>query len=86
VGASVTPSSAFYHIKGFASFYMTGIVVTGQINIPPDFPPSTTKDPTPSEACADKCIYGWFLRALIPVGVDLGGSEDFGTTFIKLVG
>jgi len=86
VGESVNPSSAFYHIKGFASFYMTGIVVTGQIDIPPDFPPSTTKDPTPSEACAGKCIYGWFLRDLIPVGGDLDGSQDFGTTFIKLVG
>jgi len=81
----VNPSSAFYHIKGFASFYMTGIEVTGQINIAPDFPPSTAKDPTASEAClGGKCIYGWFLRDLIPVGGDLGGSEDFGTTFIKI--
>ena len=57
-----------YRIDGFAAFYLTGYSTPGE-----------RRDSVASgrRLCSgsDKCLYGWFTEALVPVGISTGGGS-----------
>lgn len=79
-GAVTGPGSGnlTYTVAGFAAFVVTGW------NLPGFDSPSTL---TGQSSCGDfaGCIFGYFTRAAVPGGGDIGGP-DLGATVIRLVG
>jgi hypothetical protein len=75
-----TGANGTYHLKGFAAFVVTGYYLPGL----------TAKSwLTNQDYCKgnDKCIYGYFTRALLPGGSDVGGTDGLpGVSVIRLVG
>lgn len=78
----LTGSNGSYRIDGFAAFYLTGYSVPGE-----------RKDSVASgrRYCSgsDKCIYGWFTKALVPTGsLTSGGSgaTPRGASVVDLIG
>ncbi|MGH3713626.1 MAG: pilus assembly protein TadG-related protein [Micromonosporaceae bacterium] len=74
-----TGSGTTYHIKGMAAFVLTGYSL-----------PSIGKEESRlsgTHYCkgSDKCLYGFFTEALIPVTGPIGGP-DLGATIVTLVG
>jgi hypothetical protein len=80
-----TGSSGTYHLKGFAAFVLTGYDLPG-LNATSWL---SGKSGVGNGYCKgnDKCIYGYFTRALLPAGSDIGGTEGLpGVSVIKLIG
>lgn len=75
-------SNGRYRIDGFAAFYLTGYALPG----------ATQKSvASNSDLCkgSDKCLYGWFTKALVPVGslTDGGsGATPRGASVVDLIG
>lgn len=78
-GVQGTGQNTVYHLSGFSSFVLTGY------NLP------STKSPaswlTGRSYCSgtDKCLYGYFVTAILPTGGSFG-TIDYGTDILKVVG
>jgi Flp pilus assembly protein TadG len=77
-GAGGTGHEGYFHLKGFASFVITGY------NLPSLKAASSL---TFKNFCKgdDKCVYGYFTTALLPADVVLGGPE-MGVTAVRMLG
>ncbi len=77
-GAGGTGHGGYYHLRGFASFVLTGYRLPG-------FAAKSTL--TNAFPCGGdlKCVSGYFTRGLIPAGAQLGGP-DLGTAVVQMVG
>ena len=75
-------SNGSYRIDGFAAFYLTGYSMPGE-----------RRDSVASgnRYCrgSDKCLYGWFTKALVPTGSLTGGGSGAtprGASVVDLIG
>ncbi len=78
-GVTGTGAHTTYHLAGFASFVLTGYYQSGFTA------PSWL---TARHLCSgnDRCLYGYFTRALVPTtGIAIGGP-DLGVSVVNLVG
>ena len=80
-------SNTWYHIQGYAKFFLSGYKVGGG---PSDEAGRTNPLATPSVPCSgsDRCLSGWFLKGLVdapPAATPLGGPS-LGAYSIKLAG
>jgi hypothetical protein len=78
-GVQGTGAHITYHLAGFASFVLTGYYQSGF---------SAPSWLTGRHAChgSERCLYGYFTRALVPTtGVVIGGPQ-FGVSIVNLVG
>ncbi|MFB9880783.1 pilus assembly protein TadG-related protein [Planobispora siamensis] len=73
-----TGQNTVYTIEGFAPFVITGYALPGF---------SEASSLTGRRYCSgsDKCVYGYFTRALIPVKGTIGGP-DLGASIVTLIG
>lgn len=79
-------TDSWYHVKGFAAMYLTGVDVTGPVTGHlPGHPTSAAA--ASCQAKGGKCVYGWFLKGLVDPSalVDPAGT-DFGLNAVQLVG
>ncbi len=73
----------YYHVVGFSAFYVNGWRLSGDTKA--GLRPGTT-------LCSggDRCISGWFLHDLVPLGEIVppgtGGTPDLGLRIVKSVG
>jgi hypothetical protein len=77
-GAGGTGHEGYFHLKGFASFVVTGyhlpsLKIASQL---------TSKAYCKGD---EKCLYGYFTTALLPADVVLGGPE-MGVTAVRMLG
>jgi len=76
----VTGTHAWYHVKGFAAFYLTGWKLNGL----------TDQAPLVSaNACSggQTCLYGWFFKDLVSIGeISKEHSDDLGFNVLQLLG
>ncbi|NKE62791.1 hypothetical protein FXN61_41155 [Lentzea sp. PSKA42] len=74
-GAGGTGHEGYFHLKGFASFVVTGYHLPG------------LKAATFQNHCRgeEKCLYGYFTTALLPADAVLGGPE-MGATAVRVLG
>ncbi|HEX6351432.1 Tad domain-containing protein [Actinophytocola sp.] len=77
-GAGGTGHNGYYHLRGFASFVITGYNLTGQ----PAASTLTNRKPCTGD---EKCVSGYFTRDLITTATALGGP-DMGATTVQLLG
>lgn len=77
-GAGGTGHTGYYHLRGFASFVITGYNVTGGWAV------STLTNLRPCVGDV-KCVSGYFTRDLITTATVLGGP-DMGATTVQLSG
>jgi hypothetical protein len=77
-------NNTYYHITGFAAFYLSGWKLTQdtQASVKP-----------PHSLCAtggnDRCLSGWFVQDLIPEGefvTPTAGNPNYGLTLVKPLG
>ncbi len=77
-GAGGTGNGGFYHLRGFASFVVTGY------SLPGFSAPSSLTGTKPCKG-TDKCVYGYFTRDLVTTATALGGPE-MGATAVQVIG
>lgn len=77
-GAGGTGHTGYYHLKGFASFVLTGY------NLPGFKEKSTLTSAYPCQGDV-KCLSGYFTRGLTTVAAQLGGP-DLGTDIVQMLG
>ncbi|MGN6609589.1 MAG: pilus assembly protein TadG-related protein [Jatrophihabitans sp.] len=83
-GVKYSGNNGIYHIAGFAAFVVTGYRTPGN--------PSTQSMPSlisGTKYCTgslNSCVYGFFTRALLPLGTTLSGSTDMGLLVVQLSG
>ena len=74
-------SNHYYHIVGFAGFYLTGWHLSGS---------SHASAATGSAPCSgsDRCLSGFFVKHVVSGGIDDGGGgqPNFGLTAIQTIG
>lgn len=70
-------TQAWYHIWGFAAFYVTGFELSGKDDAPYNSAIACTG--------GERCLYGWFTRDIAPTAV-IGPGPDTGLTAVQLVG
>lgn len=76
-----TGANTVYHAVGFAGFVLTGYHLSGA-SVDSWLTPA---DPSPCGG-SERCLYGYFVRGLLPVtGVPVG-DPDFGLSIVNLVG
>jgi len=77
-GAGGAGNTGYYHLRGFASFVVTGYNLPGA---------SALSTLTGKRLCSGdlKCVYGYFTRDLVPAGAVLGGP-DLGATTVQAIG
>jgi hypothetical protein len=75
----------WYHVAGLAKFHLTALDVTGQIS---GGTPSASAKTYCSKVTSDKkCIYGYFIEGLVPVGTIGGpGTPNLGATVVQAAG
>lgn len=78
--------NTYYHVDGFAAFYLSGYFTNNGSHASVR-PPGGYRCGNP-----DRCLFGWFTKALIsPEDADIvppgsGGTPDYGLTVIKPAG
>jgi hypothetical protein len=74
-------SHGTYRISGFAAFYLSGYYLPGAH-------PNRVDSPSGGGLCSgsDKCLYGWFLQALVPSSNRIGTGLPMGATVVALAG
>jgi len=77
-GAGGTGNTGFYHLRGFASFVITGFALPGANT------PSVLTGAKPCKG-SDKCVYGYFTRDLVTTATALG-APDLGATAVQVIG
>lgn len=77
-GAGGTGHTGYYHLRGFASFVITGYNLPGY---------SALSTVSGRRLCLgdDKCIYGYFTRDLVSVNAVVGGPS-MGATAVQVIG
>ncbi|SDY90869.1 Putative Flp pilus-assembly TadE/G-like [Micromonospora pattaloongensis] len=68
-----------YHLAGFAAFVLTGYEMSGFSA------PSSLTGKRPCSG-AERCLSGYFTRALVPTAVGQIGGPEMGVSIVKLVG
>lgn len=80
-----TGPSSWYHISGYASFYLTGFYFSsGSKDGPSIWPPDHSK--LPCKSVGDRCISGWFTTGTLQTTIDDTGAPPFGSYVIQLAG
>jgi len=76
-----TGSNSYYHIQGWARFYVSAYSLASDYTVSP-----VTGGSRPCNG-GDRCISGWFLEGLVaaPIAVDIPDS-DFGVDAIQVLG
>jgi Flp pilus assembly protein TadG len=79
-------NTSWYHIQGYAKFYLSGYKTGGG---PSDEAARTNSLATPSLPCSgnDRCLSGWFLKGLVeepPATTTTPGSPSLGAYSIQL--
>jgi Flp pilus assembly protein TadG len=76
----VTGTKAWYHVAGFAAFYLTGWKLNGMTDQAPLNSANTCTG-------GQTCLYGWFTQDLQQAGEIKGdpGSEDLGLHVIQVI-
>lgn len=85
-GVMPTGTKSWYHIKGLAAFYLTAVEVSGQLkaNVP-GYPTAAAKASCSSKG--GKCVYGWFVKDLMPANAVLSSTApDLGLTGVAVLG
>jgi Flp pilus assembly protein TadG len=78
-----TSPSDWYHIQGYAAFYLTGFYFSsGGKDGDSIYPPDNGK--TPCKTVGDRCISGWFTKGTLPTTIDTSGDPTFGSLAIQL--
>jgi Flp pilus assembly protein TadG len=80
-GVKNSGNNGIYHIAGFAAFVLTGYRTPGGNNAGSLI--SGTKYCSGSQ---NACLYGFFTRALLPLGAPLTGATDMGLLVTQLSG
>jgi hypothetical protein len=80
-GVSGTGGNGSYHLKGIAAFMVTG----GYLNGSGGWKPKSVI--TGKAYCngSDRCLYGFFTRALLPPG-SLPGGTNLGASVVQMIG
>jgi hypothetical protein len=87
-GYQSTGNNGSYHIAGFAAFVLTGYRITGGDNQPSLIGLSNGLTQNQAKYCSGStfCVYGFFTRALLPIGSVLVGGTDMGLVTTQLSG
>ena len=87
--SSGSGSGTTYHMVGFASFVVTGWLLSGTSMASNVAPSSTSPHPATSYCSgADRCLYGYFTRTTLST-TNTGGAgtgPNFGASVVSLVG
>jgi len=74
----------WYHISGYAAFYLTGFYFSGSGNAGNSiFPPDGGAKPCHG---SDRCVSGWFTTGTMQTTIDTSGAPGFGTSVIQVAG
>jgi Flp pilus assembly protein TadG len=77
--------ASWYHISGYASFYLTGFYFSaGSKDGPSIWPPDKGK--TPCKTTGDRCISGWFTTGTLTTTIDTSGAPGFGSYVSQVLG
>jgi Putative Flp pilus-assembly TadE/G-like len=84
VTCNSTSPSAWYHISGYAAFYLTGFYFSsgskdGYSIFPPD-----GKNSLPCKNVGDRCVSGWFTTGTPETSIDTSGGPAFGSFNIQV--
>ena len=92
VVGSPSGSNSWYHIDGFAAFYVTAVDITGKVDALPGYPKKPAKDECAAESLGGgkspgKCLYGWFLGDYVAASgtIDPGGTAT-GASVVQPLG
>ena len=89
VPGSPSGTHTWYHIKGYAAFYITAVDITGSGDALPGYPGAKASSECKTESLDNKCIYGWFLDDYVDdIGeIDYTGTvPDYGADVFKAAG
>lgn len=76
--------ASWYHVSGFASFYLTGFNFSGNAAMGKSiFPPDHGTQPCNG---SDRCISGWFTTGVLSATPSTDGTFSFGSSIIQLAG
>jgi Flp pilus assembly protein TadG len=76
----------WFHMQGYAPFYLTGFYFSGSGSAGNDiFPNSADYGSTPCSG-STRCISGWFTTAGVAGLIDTSGGPSFGTDAFQLAG
>ena len=73
----------WFHISGYAPFYLTGYYFSSSKFGDSIFPPTAGKAPCKG---GDRCVSGWFTTGMLQTSIDISGAPDFGGTAIQVNG
>jgi len=77
-------SADWYHISGYAAFYLTGFYFSSAGNDGRSiYPPDNSAKPCGG---SDRCISGWFTTGTIQATIDTSGSPGFGSYAVQPAG
>lgn len=82
-GASAGGAKSWYHIKGWAMFYLSGYKIGGS-----DERASVLTNSMPCRG-GERCLSGWFVQSVLSDASDAGiapPSDGFGAVVVKLAG
>ena len=76
----------WFHMTGYAPFYLTGFYFSGSGSEGNDIFPNSTQYGSKPCSGSTRCISGWFTTSTLPTTIDTGGGPSFGSTAIQLAG
>lgn len=82
-------NGVYYHVIGYASWYLTGYYATPSQRYPSSnaAPYTFTYDNLGANCSSSQtCISGWFARATLLSSATIGNQDDYGFNIVKLVG
>lgn len=78
-------SWSYYHIKGFATFHITAVDITGRLKA--GTPSSSAKAMCNHDTTDKKCLYGYFVKKALTADAAIDPSApDYGTTIVVPAG
>lgn len=81
-----THPTSWYHISGYAAFYLTGFNFSGNASTGKSiFPLSNNYGSSPCSG-SDRCIAGWFTTGTFSATPSAGGTPNFGTFELQFAG
>jgi hypothetical protein len=75
--------ASWYHISGYAAFYLTGFNFSGSFGN--SIWPSDA-GATPCKTKGDRCVSGWFTTSTLQTTIDTSGAPGFGSYVIQVAG
>ena len=76
----------WFHMTGYAPFYLTGFYFSGSGSQGNDIFPNSAQYGSKPCSGSTRCISGWFTTSTLPTTIDTGGGPSFGSTAIQLAG